>query len=72
MQRNLNPSSVTLADIQTMSPREFRQYTFLKMGEMGNDLKQTKKTVMRQDTRLWGVLVAVIITAGTVIASAVL
>lgn len=48
-----------------MSPREFRQYSFLKLNHIDDN-------VHNLDIRLWGVLGGIIVTVATVIGSAVL
>lgn len=70
--RVLNPNSITLRDIQNMSSREFRQWDFMKMNDMGEDIKKTENVVRRLDTKLWGVLVAIIITLATVVTTAIM
>ena len=62
--KKINPDSVVLEDIQKMTPREFRQYTFLKLNGMDNKL-------IKIDNRLWALLVGVIITIAVVVGSAV-
>lgn len=48
-----------------MSSREYRTYTFLKLNSIDG-------TVRKLDTRLWALLVGIVITVTTVIGSAVL
>lgn len=63
--KKFNPNSVRLEDVQKMTPREFRQYTFLKLNGMDHKLSNI-------DNRTWAILTGIIATIGTVVLVAVL
>lgn len=62
MKPKFNPSSVTLADIQGMPPREFRQWNFLELRAIHKTNVETKEAVKKQDARMWAALIGIVLT----------
>lgn len=50
----LNPNNVTLADVERMTPKEFRIYSFMKLNKLDG-------CVGKIENRLWYVITAVVV-----------
>jgi len=79
MKPKFNPSSVTLADIQGMAPREYRQWNFLELKAIHKEIKgqteknkDTRQAVKALDNRMWAALIGIVLTVLMVFGQALL
>lgn len=75
----LNPDSITLENVQSMPPREFRQWNFLELKAIHKEIKgcteknkETREAVKGLDNRMWAALIGIVIMVLMVLGEAFL
>lgn len=71
-EKTLNPDSVSLEDITRMGPREFRQWTFLRLNSIDEKLKGHDSRFDKLDSRLFWILGSAVLLGVVAILAAVL